>query len=154
MQGVKSKVQSGFYLSGWARPFGVRVAAATATILAVSMPFATPSPNITSPKINPTMGPGKTMILKSPKKVMICVVLMIPVASNNPGTRYDLFFTDKANAVADNTAADMPTMCPVVLMSTMCPGVSIYGPAIASTRIRTRAAPASTCATTILESGI
>ena len=27
----------------------------------------------------------KPMILKSPKSVMICVVLMISVASNNPG---------------------------------------------------------------------
>jgi hypothetical protein len=76
-------------------------------ILAVSMPFATPSPNITSPKINPTIGPGKTMILKSPKKVMICVVLMIPVASKNPGTRYDLFFTDKANAAWDSSLAEV-----------------------------------------------
>ncbi|MDQ3903285.1 MAG: hypothetical protein M3247_06575, partial [Thermoproteota archaeon] len=66
---------------------------------AAFMPFATPRPNIASPKIIPSIGPGNMITSKEyPMAFRAGTIKMIPLADSNPASTYDLIFHDTANA--------------------------------------------------------
>ena len=72
--------------------------AVTTAVLAVFMPFATPSPKMISPKMTPRMGPGNTMTDRYPIAIRPGVMRMTPLAASNPATGNDLCLHDTKNA--------------------------------------------------------
>jgi hypothetical protein len=60
--------------------------AVTTAVLAVLIPFATPSPNIASPTATPIMGPGITKFMFARGSI----IRMMPLAASNPATTNDL----------------------------------------------------------------
>jgi hypothetical protein len=81
--------------------------AVTTVFLAPIMPFATPSPNITSPKMTPRIGPGTTMTAKKPVAIAVlisCSVLgfslVAPVVAEEDSekVKFVMSVLDSANA--------------------------------------------------------
>ena len=77
-------------------------------VLAVLMPFATPSPSIPSPIMTPRMGPGNTMTAKNPVAIKPYITPTRPLAASNPATINDLCFHETRNAAVASTMAPMP----------------------------------------------